>query len=420
MKSRPEKSGFPLRGGSVAIAGAVTALLLAACGSSNSTASSSSSATKSPSASSSSSSTTGSSAAGVSQASAELAKYSSAGAVTAPGPAFDASKANGKLVWLVEQSSANPAVSIVAKNIETALTHENVKVLTCDAKGVSVNMGSCIQQGLSQHAAAIIADGGDPQSFTSGVQAANAAHVPVISALDVPVPNSSDASGIDPHLTGLAANAGPPDPLSGTLAADFIVKDSNGNAHVLFIGSPGILGGQYEESNFESTLKQLCPKCTVDTQAVQITNWASDLGPTVSAQLSLHPDINYVVPVFDPMAAYTDPAIVQAGKASSVKVVTVNGSLQQMTNLSQGQVVVCDVGQDLPQMGFLAADETLRYLSGVPTSSLVKEAQPNVRVFTSANIGSITLNSAEFDTGAWYTGSTTALSSVFYKLWSGS
>lgn len=419
MISWPRRSGLPLRGGSAVIASGVLALLLAACGSSSSTASSSSSATTSPKASAGSSSA-GSSGGGVSQASAELAKYSSAGAVTAPGPAFDASKASGKLVWLVEQSSANPAVSIVAKNIETALTHENVKVLTCDAKGVSVNMGSCIQQGLSQHAAAIIADGGDPQSFTSGVQAAKQAHVPLISALDVPVPNSSDASGIDPHLAGLAANAGPPDPLSGALAADFIVKDSNGNAHVLFIGSPGILGGQYEESNFESTLKQLCPKCTVDTQAVQITNWASDLGPTVSAQLSLHPDINYVVPVFDPMAAYTDPAIIQAGKASSVKVVTVNGSLQQMTNLSQGQVVVCDVGQDLPEMGFLAADETLRYLSGVPTSSLVKEAQPSVRVFTSANIGSVTLNSAEFDSGAWYTGSTTALSGVFYKLWSGS
>ncbi len=417
MITRPKKSRLPLKGSSALIAGGVLALLLAACGSSSSSASSSASTTSAKA----SGSSAGSSASGgVAQASAELAKYSSTGAVKPPGPAFDASKASGKLVWLVEQSAANPAVSIVAKNIQTALSHESVKVLTCDAKGVSVNISSCIQQGLAQHAAAIITDGGDPESYTSGTQAANAAHVPVISALDVPVPNSSDASGIDPHLTGLAANAGPPDPLSGTLAADFIVKDSNANAHVLFISSPGILGGHYEKLSFESTLKQLCPKCTVDTQAVQISNWASDLGPTVSAQLSLHPDINYVVPVFDPMAAYTDPAIVQAGKASSVKVVTVNGSLQQMTNLSQGQVVVSDVGQDLPEMGFLAADETLRLISGVPSASLVKEAQPGVRVFTSANIGTVKLTSSEFNTGAWYTGSTSALSDVFYKLWSGS
>ncbi|TAN23763.1 MAG: sugar ABC transporter substrate-binding protein [Actinomycetota bacterium] len=417
MISESKKSGEShRRGNSVLMAGGILSLLLAACGSSGSAASASTTTTAKAAAGSSS----GGSSAGVAQATTELEKYTATNAVTPPGPAFDASKASGKLVWLVEQSAANPAVSIVAKNIETALTHENVKVLTCDAKGVSVNMGTCIKQGLSQNAAAIIADGGDPRSYSSGTQAAAAAHVPVISALDVPVPDASDASQIEPLLNGLAANAGPPDPLSGTLAADFVVKDSNANAHVLFITSPGIVGAEYEESNFASTLKQLCPSCTLDLQAVQITNWASDLGPTVSAQMQLHPDINYVVPVFDPMAAYTDPAIIQAGKAKSVKVVTVNGSLQQMTNLAQGQVVACDVGQDLPEMGFLAADETLRNISGVPASSMVKSVQPSVRVFTSANIGSIKISSADFDSGAWYTGSTSALSDVFYKLWSGS
>lgn len=418
MISKPKKSGVShRRKGYALMVGGALSLLLGACGSSGASASSSTSTSVAKPVSTSSG---GSSSGGVVQASAEFAKYTATNPISPPGPAFDASKASGKLVWLVEQQSANPAIAIVAKNIETALTHENVKVLTCDAKGVSVNMGSCIQQGLSQHAAAIIADGGDPRSYASGLQAATAAHVPVISALDVPVPNASDASQIEPLLSGLAANVGPPDPLSGTLAADFIVKDSNANAHVLFITSPGIVGAAYEESNFASTMKQLCPNCTIDLQAVQITNWASDLGPTVSAQIQLHPDINYVVPVFDPMAAYTDPAIIQAGKASSVKVVTVNGSLQQMTNLSQGQVVVCDVGQDLPEMGFLAADETLRYISGVPSSSLVKDVQPSVRVFTSANIGSVTLSSSEFNSGAWYTGSPSALSDVFYKLWGGS
>lgn len=400
---------------SAVVAGGVLALLLAACGSSSTASSSSSSTTAA-----SGSSTSASSAAGVAKATAELAKYSSAQPLTPPGPAFNASKASGKLVWLIEQQSANPAVAAVAKNAETALAHENVRVLTCDAHGVSVNIGNCIQQGLSQHPAAIIVDGGDPQSYTSGIQAANSAHVPIISGLDVPIPTSSDASQIDPHLTGIAANAGPPDPLSGTLAADYVVKNSNANAHVLFLSSPGILGSNFEEQNFASTLKSLCPKCTLIVKPVVITNWASDLGPTVSSQLQLHPNINYVVPVFDPMAAYTDPAIIQAGKASSVKVVTVNGSLQQMTNLSQKQVIVCDVGQNLAELGFLAADETLRYISGVPSSDLVKEVQPGVRVFSASNIGSVSLTPTAFNSGEWYTGSASAMTDMFYKLWSGS
>lgn len=414
--NRPEVSSNRRRrrGFSTLAAGGTLALLLAACGSSG--AASSTATTAGPS----STAATSGASSGVAKASAVLAKYSQAQPPVPPGPAFDGSKASGKLVWLVEQLAANPAVAAVAKNVEIGLTHENVKVLSCDAHGVSLNIGSCIQQGLAQHPAAIIVDGGDPSSYTSGTQAATAAHVPVITALDVPLSTLSDAAQIDPLLSGLAANAAPPDPLSGTLAADFVVKDSNANAHVLFLTSPGILGSQYEEQSFAAALKSLCPKCTLDVKPVTIPNWASDLGPTVSSQLQLHPDINYVVPVFDPMTAYTDPAISQAGKSSSVKVVTVNGSLQQMTNLSQGQIIVCDVGQNLPQLGFLAADEALRYISGVPSSSLVKDAEPGVRVFTSANISSVSVTPAAFVSGEWYTGSPTAMTDMFYKLWSGS
>lgn len=413
--NRSNKFAKSLRGHITLLSsGGALILLLSACGTSTSASSTSTTnaTTKS----------TGTKAApsGIAVASAELAKYSAAQALVPPGPAFDASKASGKFVWIVEQLAANPAVATVAKNVELGLTHENVKYLTCDAHGVSLEISSCIQQGLAQHPAAIIADGGDPSSFTSGIQAASADHVPIISALDVPLPNSSNAAQIDPHLAGIAADAAPPSDISGKLAADFVVKDSKGDAHVLFITSPGILGSQYVEQTFASRMKELCSRCTLDVQAVTIPNWAADLGPTVSAQLRLHPNINYVVPVFSPMATYTDPAITQAGKSNTVKVVTTDGSLQQMTDLAQGQLIVCDVGENQPEIGFLAADETLRYISGATGSTIVKSAQPTIRVFTTANIGSISVNAAGFNSGAWYTGSTAAMTNMFYKLWSNS
>lgn len=387
------------------------ALLLTACGSTSTTSSSTTTT---------GASTSSTSNSGVAAASAALAKYSSVQPPVPPGPAFDASKASGKLVWLVEWNPANPPIAIVAKNIETALAHENVKVLTCNANNVSVEMASCMIQGLSQHPAAIITVGASPSSFASATQAANAAHVPVIVSENVPFLDASDSAVIAPILKGIAANAALPYSSSGALAADYVVKDSNANAHVLFIGSPGVLGSQYEQQSFTSTLKKLCPKCTLDLQAVALPNWASDVGPTVSAQLQLHPHINYVVPVFDPMAAYSVTAIQQAGKASSVKIVTADGSLPQMINISQGKVIVCDVGQDLALVGFLAVDETLRYISGAPSSSLVKEEQSSPRVFSTANVGSLSLTPTVSASGAWYTGSATAMPDMFYKLWSGS
>lgn len=406
-------TGTGKRSRHLAIVGVGLALALAGCGSSGGGSSAQGGASSTPA---STKTSPASNANGVATASAELAKYTDTAAPKPPGPAFDASKASGKLVWLVEQKHSNPAIAIVAESITKALKHEHVQVLSCDAQGASVKMGACIKQGLAQHAAAIIADGGSPTAFSSGLSAANAAHVPVISALDVPLLTSMDASGVKPLLKGITADAAPPDLLAGQLAADFIVKDSNANAHVLFIGSPGIVGGEYEQKTFIAAMKNLCPQCTVYTKEVSIPNWSSDLGPVVTSQLATHPDINYVVPVFDPMANYTDPAILQAGKAKTVKVVTVNGSLQQMNDLAKGQIIASDIGENLPQLGFLAADQTLRAIVGAPQ---VKAVSAVVRVFTRSNVSSVKLTPTDYKTGAWYFGSPTALENMFYKLWSG-
>ena len=395
----------------------VSVLVLAACGSTSSATSSSKTATTT---SSSSSSSTNASANGIATASVQLSKYLATQTPSPPGPAFDASKAAGKLVWLVSQTLSTGSAGEQAKLITADLQHEHVNVLGCSAHGVSTNIGSCILQGLSHHPAAIIVNGGDPASYTSATQSANAAHVPVISELDVPVPYAPYSSQIQSHLKGISSDAAPPDPISGTLAADFVVKDSNGKANVLFITSPGILGGTYEELNFAARMKQLCPKCNLYVKGVTIPNWATDIGPTVSSELRLHPSINYVVPVFDPMLAWAGPAIVQAGKQGTVKVVSVNGDLQEMQQLAQNQVIVCDIGQDYPEMAFQAVDETLRYLSGVPPTDLVKAAQAGVRVFTASNIHSVSLTPSGFANGSWYTGSSTALANMYYKLWSGS
>lgn len=407
VKGVPWKGRSPARPALAAV-GVLVSLGMAACGSSGGSTSAESSAGSG-------------SSSGVSAAAASLAKYTGVTSITAPGPAFNASKAQGKLVELVTQKAANPAVATVAAGLKAGLTHVGVQVQSCDAQGVSVQISNCIRQGLSQHAAAIDVVGGDPKAYSAGLAAAQAANVPVFSSLDVPLPAGVQASGVNSSaltadLKGLAGDAAPPDALSGTLAADFVTKDSGGKATVLFIASPGIVGSDYLQKAFVHQMSKICPSCSVDLKAVTITNWASDLGPVVSAALAKNPKINYVVPVFDPMTAYTDPAIQQAGKAGTVKVVTANGSLQQMRQLAQHDpVLVCEVGQDLTQLGYISADQTLRKLAGV---SAVPNSAAQVRVFTSANIGSLTVSSGAFSTGQWYTGSASKLADTYDSLWS--
>jgi len=356
----------------------------------------------------------------VSGARAKLSPYLETKAPAPAGAPFDARAAAGKTVEVVDLTGANPAVAAVSASVRDALTAKGVTVQRCDAKGVSVNIGSCINQGVSQSAKAVVVVGGDPKTYSQGVAAAKAASIPVISTLDFPTPTEVKAAGVDASALAtdvdlVSGNAAPPDALSGTLAADFIVADANAKAKVLFIASPGIVGSEYVEKAFAAELKKRCPGCSVVSAAVSLPNWASNLGPVVTSKLAQNPDINYVVPVFDPMAAYTDPAISQAGKAASVKVVTVNGSLQQMGDLAHGGQVAAEVGQSFPEMGLIAADQALRLLTGAPP---VREAVPSVRVFTRQNIGSITVADANFRTGEWYTGSPDGLAKAYQKLWS--
>lgn len=391
--------------------GIVVVVALAACGSGSGGASQASSSAPSRDTS-----------ADVANAKANLAKYDSTAPPKLPGPPFDASGARGKVVALVYQQSQNPAVASVGAAVKTALTHEGVTVRTCDAKGASTAISSCIQQGLAQGAKVVDVIGGDPTSYSAGLKKAQQAGVPLISALDVPTPDEIKASGVDPgqavsKLSGIKFDAAPPDALSGTLMADYIIAHSNGHAKGLFIASPGIVGSDFLKKAFDVELKKNCADCDFDTKNVIILNWPSDLPSVVNAYLARNPDANYVVPVFDPMTAYTNPAIRSAGKSDSVKVVTANGSLQQMLELKKKDVLVADAGQDLPEVGFLAADQTLRLLVGKDVSTSAQAGA--LRFFSQENIADVNVTQKASTTGEWFTGSATALPEAYYKLWSG-
>lgn len=337
------------------------------------------------------------------------------------GEPFDASRANGMTIGVVESAGANPAVAQVSRVVHDAVERHGVSVRRCDAENASVQMGSCIDRVVAQGAEAVVVIGGDPETYSSGVQNARKQGVPVTSALALPLPSAVEEAGVDAadlrELTDIVdAVVAPPAGLSGVLAADFIVADSDADATILYIASPGIVQGHYEEAAFEQRISETCPSCEVISEGVAAPSWASDLAPLVQAQLAKNPDITHVVPAFDPMAAYTNPAIRQANKADSVKVVTVNGSFQQMQELADDGVMAANIGQNLAEMGYMAADQALRYLTG---STDVADAVASVRVFTKENIDTLDVNDDEaYQTGEWYTGAADALDETYDALWS--
>lgn len=328
--------------------------------------------------------------------------------VTYKGTSFDASAARGKKVWWVTHAGANPVLATLGTNFATALKLAGVTVVPCDGKGNPVDENNCITQAVSQKADLIQVDGaGTPDTYANSLAVANAAKIPVLAGASV------DAT-ITPLYKGLAGQSSQGFVLNGELMADWITKDAGGGAHVLFLTVPDVDGSIAEQKAFSARLAKNCSSCTVTVTGVTLPNWASDLGTTVNAALLRDPKIDYVVPAFDPMTQFTNPAIQQAGKGSSVKVVTSVGSPPAMTELKGGSgVIVADVGTDFHALAYLEADLALRALTGNPT---VEDAIAPGRVFDAKNTADLTVDPASFASGAWYSDPTKTVA-FFKNLW---
>jgi ribose transport system substrate-binding protein len=336
-----------------------------------------------------------------------LAKYEGTPTLAYSGTPFDASSLKGKKVWWVPWDNSNPFLAALGANFQKAMTAQGIGVTTCDGKSNPVDYNGCISSAVSHGAAAIEADGIVAQVFATPLAQAVKAGIPVL--------NGAGEDAADPLFKGLAGQSSQPFTLAGGVAADWIIADSGASAHVLFLTSPDVIGSVQEQKAFSSRMKAECPKCDVTVKGVTVANWATDLGTTTNAELLKNPAINYVVPAFDPMSQFTDPAIQQAGKSSSVKVVTVNGSLQQMKDLSTKGLVKAEVGFDLNALGYIEADQLMRVLDKLPPTT---SAYAPMRLFDAKNVGGLTLTQDAANNGSWYAGSGTT-EAAFTKLWAG-
>ncbi|WGY01632.1 substrate-binding domain-containing protein [Nocardioides sp. QY071] len=321
------------------------------------------------------------------------------------GPAFDVGALRGKRVWWVTQYAGNPFLASIGRNLTEALDSVGVKVTTCDGKGNPVDANACIQQGIAQGADAIQVDGPEPATYAESLASAEKAGIPVLSGAAVDVTTTDLADG-------LAGQTSQPFGLTGELAADWIVKDSGGKADVLFLTTPDVVGSVSEQKAFEARIEETCPDCSLTVKGVTLANWANDLGTTTSSELVKNPKITYVVPAFDPMTQFTNPAILQAGR-SDLKVVTVNGNLPFLQELAKGSPIKAMVGIDLDALAYLEADQLLRAMTGQDT--LLDIVAP-VRIFDRGNVGDLRLDAAAADDGSWYAGSG-AYADLFAGLW---
>lgn len=370
----------------------LAAATIAACSSSGS---GSNSATHSGSRSSSSGSpastaaASGSSAA--SYATAEIAKYSNPTTWRDPGPSVNGAAASGKKVMYIGAQFASTTIDTIANALRDALSRVGATTEFCDAKGTPDGWTKCMQEGVGQHVDAIVADSFPLTQVGPQLQAAKAAHIPVLSA------NSEALTGpLYPNTSGRVAF---PFALGGKLLADYVIADSNANADALILTTGDLPAAGVLLGGLQAEFQAHCPNCKLTVKSIPIAGWATQLAPTTSSVLVADPAIKYVIPVFDDMVPFVQSAITQQGAARKVKVATFNADIAAMQLLAKGQLVTYEVGTDNPYNGWAQADQLIRIFAG---KQPVQDELIPIRAFTKNNIGSITVSQSVINQGSWY------------------
>jgi ribose transport system substrate-binding protein len=393
-RTRPTR---PVGGRAIAICASLVAatLLAAACGgSSNSSNTHSSSA----------------SSASVVRAKAEVAKLEQpTTSFRAPGPALTGTRAlRGKTVWYIPVSLSVPVFAIANSSLHTALAKVGVGEHACSGEANPSATAACIEQAVARGAGAIIMDAVPAALAANAVASAESHQIPVLIVNQLPpprgVPGAVTGDGNDKLAYALLQ-----DSTLVNAEAEWTIADSDGKANVLlmpFTDSPSTLA---YAASAEATLRHECPGCKVTVQKIGLAN-AALIPSQTSAALLRHPAVNYVLPEFDAVLQPVEQGIQQAASGRHLKVATSAGDLPALQEIKAGRLAL-DAGQDFPYEGWADADEVLRMMLGKP---VVTEHVP-LRIFTAANLGSLSLTPGAQASGAWY--GSNSYTTMFEHLW---
>ncbi|MGE0216380.1 sugar ABC transporter substrate-binding protein, partial [Mycolicibacterium sp.] len=231
-----------------------------------------------------------------------------------------------------------------------------------------------VKQAVDSGVDGIIALGANPNLMGEAMAAVHAEDVPFVMVSQSPKPG--DLPGVDSWVRPDAVKG-------GNDIGTWIAGDSGGQGSVLVIDAPEYADIMVRNDSLVATLGEQCAGCTVHRVAISTPTMGTTLAPTVTSQLQQNPDVTYVWTPDDAYANFVAQGIMQAGKTTSVKLVSGAGAPEALARIRDGQQAA-DLATPDVYMGWLAADTLARLISGQPSQEVWDVPQ---RFFTAANIG---------------------------------
>jgi ribose transport system substrate-binding protein len=380
------------------------AVLLAACSSSSSSTTGTTSGSSSASTSASAGAPTSPADAGVALAQQTVTKLeattSSYPVPTASVPGV--SKLKGRTVFYIPLLQDVPTFAVAAQTMKAALTRAGLKLQVCDGQAQPTAVAACVQQAVGAGAAGIVLDAIPYGMAYSALNAAVAKGVPVLVADQVPQPASTPNTDHVSYLPGAQDQA--------SQIAWWTIADSNGKAN-------GIIAEEIDNPSSISAVtdslaiyKKYCPACVITVKQISASTTALEAA-AASSNLQTHPDATYYYTEFEDSLQPTIQGIQQDGKASAISLSVGAGTVNGLGLLKSGPLVKAVVVVDEAYEGWALTDQILRMATAIAP---VREMIPT-RLFTTQNIGTIQVTTADQASGVWF--GDTSFENDFAKLW---
>lgn len=269
-----------------------------------------------------------------------------------------------------------------------------------DGKLDPTTWNQVVKQAADSGIDGIIAVSADPNLYTEAMAVVKKKDIPFV--LTQQPPGDNDVEGIDAYV---ATDPAP----GGKDVADWIIADSEGKGNVLVLDFPGFSAVQARAAAIVENIESDCPDCTVKKVDVSVQTMGTSLTPLVTSQLQQDPGIGYIWGSDDCCVSFMQQGIQVAGKASSVKLLSMTGYPDQLKQITTGEMAG-ELASATPFSAWLAVDSLARLMAG---EELEKNFWPvPQRIISSENVDELPESAfqAGWDTGVDY-------QSEFKKLW---
>jgi len=327
--------------------------------------------------------------AGVAEAKASVARARRPVSWKQPGPPIaNLSRVKGKTFFYIANGLDLPPIQALIQGLKAGAKAAGMRVQVADGRGDPAEISRQMDRAVGQKSAVVATTSFEASSISAAIQHAKQAGVRVILGFggDPGLPTAADRRlGVSAYVTFDYSGA-------GRLLGDEAVADSNGKADAAVFDVPESPNAVLEGRAAVNEIHRLCSACKVTLRHAPLVQWTTNLQTLTSSTLKADPNINYLIPVWDPMVPFMKPAVAALNAQNRVKILTYNADTPQLADLQKGDIVAVDIGSPEVWVGWGMMDQALRVLSGM--KAVVSENIPN-RVLDRHNLSALHLNLGE-------------------------